>query len=76
MVLGETNTSAIPVPAVVNPARPTRVDVKAPAPDLPNSSADLPNQVRGSGILVPAFKALRALSALDTQLNTPTPGAP
>ena len=61
---------------VVSAARPARVDVNAPAPDLPNADADLPNQDRGSGILVPALRARRALSALDTQLNTPMPGAP
>ena len=74
MVLGDTNTSAMPVPAVVRAARPALVWVKALGAVLPNDCAALPNHVRAAGIAVPDCKALRALSALETRLNTPNPG--
>ena len=72
--LGETNTSATPVPTVVRAARPARVPVKAAGAFSPNLTADFPIIVLVFGAAVPACKALRALSALDTQLNTPSPG--
>ena len=62
------------MPTVVNAARPARVPVKAAGAFSPNLTADLPIIVLVFGAAVPACKALRALSALDTQLNTPSPG--
>ena len=76
MVLGETNTSATPVPAVVKAARPARVCVRAPGALRPNACADLPNHVCAFFTAVPDCKAFLALSAFETQLNTPIPGAP